>query len=145
MDYLRDIILFDEGDIGVSGEVFRVDLREGICHMQIADGSCVPFAFPKKREGVITDALHQHDVMRLWVRGRGEFGPSGNLVGIGDAWGFLMLMNQPPPDPNRRPIGEIIDEIVADVPDEEWAKLPTDLSHRHDYYLYGVEEPEELR
>jgi hypothetical protein len=36
-----------------------------------------------------------------------------------------------------RPIWEVIREISAEVPDEEWAKLPTDGAERHDHYLYG--------
>lgn len=35
------------------------------------------------------------------------------------------------------PIGEVIAEISASVPDEEWAKLPTDGAEQHDHYLYG--------
>lgn len=31
----------------------------------------------------------------------------------------------------------MIDEIRAQVPDEEWKKLPTDLSKNIDHYLYG--------
>ena len=34
------------------------------------------------------------------------------------------------------PIEEVIAEIAAEVPDEDWDKLPTDLSSRLDYYLY---------
>jgi hypothetical protein len=41
---------------------------------------------------------------------------------------------------SRRPIWEIAVEIGAEVPDEEWAKLPRDLSMNLDAYLYG--EPE---
>lgn len=36
------------------------------------------------------------------------------------------------------PIWEEIIEIGAKVPDEEWAKIPSDLSKNHDHYLYGV-------
>jgi hypothetical protein len=31
----------------------------------------------------------------------------------------------------------MIDKIRAQVPDEEWKKLPTNLSKNIDYYLYG--------
>ena len=36
-----------------------------------------------------------------------------------------------------RPIWEVIAEISASVPDEEWAKLPADGAEQHDHYLYG--------
>lgn len=37
-----------------------------------------------------------------------------------------------------RSIWKEIIEIGAKVPDEEWAKIPSDLSKNHDRYLYGV-------
>ena len=37
-------------------------------------------------------------------------------------------------------IEDTIREIAEDVPDEEWEKLPHNLTDRLDYYLYGVEE-----
>ncbi|MEK6289465.1 MAG: hypothetical protein AABO57_27440 [Acidobacteriota bacterium] len=32
---------------------------------------------------------------------------------------------------------DAIQDIVKDVPDEVWDKLPTDGSEQHDHYLYG--------
>lgn len=37
-------------------------------------------------------------------------------------------------DPDAVPIWELVAEISAQVPDEEWQKLPTDLARRFDYY-----------
>ncbi|MEH1882291.1 restriction endonuclease subunit S [Nostoc sp.] len=37
-------------------------------------------------------------------------------------------------DPAAVPIWELVAEISAQVPDEEWQKLPTDLARRFDYY-----------
>jgi Arc/MetJ-type ribon-helix-helix transcriptional regulator len=37
-----------------------------------------------------------------------------------------------------KPIWQVFQEIQESVPDEEWAKLPTDLSTQHDHYLYGA-------
>ncbi|MEO8073997.1 MAG: hypothetical protein ABI686_12235 [Acidobacteriota bacterium] len=39
---------------------------------------------------------------------------------------------------DSRPIWEVIAEISSRVPDEEWAKLPTDGAENHDHYLYGA-------
>lgn len=41
------------------------------------------------------------------------------------------------PRPRRR-ISEVIAEIVADVPSEELAKLPTDGATQVDHYVYGL-------
>lgn len=37
----------------------------------------------------------------------------------------------------RRRLAEIADAITANVPDEEWAKLPTDLAKNFEHYRYG--------
>jgi Arc/MetJ-type ribon-helix-helix transcriptional regulator len=38
----------------------------------------------------------------------------------------------------HKPIWEEILEMTADVPDQEWDKLPSDLAEQHDHYLYGT-------
>ncbi len=48
-----------------------------------------------------------------------------------------MSSSQTPP-PENRPIWEVFAEISASVPDEEWAKLPTDGAEQHDHYIYGT-------
>lgn len=35
-------------------------------------------------------------------------------------------------------IWEKIDEHMAQIPDEEWEKVPIDGSYQHDHYLYGT-------
>ena len=37
-----------------------------------------------------------------------------------------------------RPIEEILAELAAEVPPEEWARLPADLTDNMDHYLYGT-------
>lgn len=43
----------------------------------------------------------------------------------------------PEAEPEERPIWEEIAEIMEDVPDEEFAKLPRDGASQVDHYLYG--------
>lgn len=40
-------------------------------------------------------------------------------------------------DPTAPTIAEMVEQCFADVPDEEWDLLPTDLAERHDDYLTG--------
>jgi Arc/MetJ-type ribon-helix-helix transcriptional regulator len=42
------------------------------------------------------------------------------------------------PARTHKPIWEEIAEIAAGVPDEEWAKLPSDGAEQHDHYIYGT-------
>jgi putative addiction module CopG family antidote len=37
-----------------------------------------------------------------------------------------------------RPIGEIIDELMSDVPDEVLDRLPIDGAAQHDHYIYAT-------
>ena len=41
-------------------------------------------------------------------------------------------------DPNAPTIEEKLRAIVADVPQEEWDRLPADLSEHLDHYIYGT-------
>jgi len=45
---------------------------------------------------------------------------------------------QEPFDPTAPPIEEVIRAIWADVPQEEWDRLPPDLSENLDHYIYGT-------
>jgi hypothetical protein len=50
------------------------------------------------------------------------------------------VANAKPPAPQnatKRPIWEIVAEIGAQIPDEEWATVPTDASINYKHYLYG--------
>jgi hypothetical protein len=46
-------------------------------------------------------------------------------------------------DSTARPLWELVVEIGAQVPDEEWAKVPSDLSKNVDHYLYGAPKDDE--
>jgi hypothetical protein len=49
----------------------------------------------------------------------------------------MLKEDQKQPRENVRPIWEIITELSAQVPMEEWEKLPSDGAEQHDHYLYG--------
>lgn len=38
----------------------------------------------------------------------------------------------------KQTLGEKINKIIADVPDEVWEKIPSDSSEQHDHYIYGT-------
>src|SRR4051794_31740466 len=40
--------------------------------------------------------------------------------------------------PAHKPIWEVIEEITAGIPDEEFLKLPADGAEQHDHYIYGT-------
>ncbi|MBW4420778.1 MAG: hypothetical protein KME13_16335 [Myxacorys californica WJT36-NPBG1] len=45
--------------------------------------------------------------------------------------------------PSLPPFLQFVEEISAQVPKEEWEKLPSDLSKNVDHYLYGSPKDEE--
>ena len=42
-------------------------------------------------------------------------------------------------DKNEPRIEDVIAEAFSDVPESEWARVPTDLSRRLDYYIHGID------
>ncbi len=42
----------------------------------------------------------------------------------------------------KRPIWEIVSEIGVQIPDEEWVKVPSDVSINYKHYLYGSAKKE---
>ncbi len=74
---------------------------------------------------------------------------SGRFPTVDDAlaaaWIAFETPNQgqsaPSPEPPARafkPIWEEIEELTADIPDEEFLKLPADGAAQHDHYIYGL-------
>jgi hypothetical protein len=45
----------------------------------------------------------------------------------------LLKRRRPP-----RPIWEMVEELLKDIPDEDIARMPTDGSEQHDHYIYGT-------
>ena len=37
-----------------------------------------------------------------------------------------------------KPLGQMIADLVRDIPDDEMAKLPRDGAANHDHYIYGT-------
>jgi hypothetical protein len=52
-------------------------------------------------------------------------------------------VEEPEFDPNAKPFWQVVLEIGASIPEEEWEKVPTDLSINLDHYLYGAPKVEE--
>jgi hypothetical protein len=56
----------------------------------------------------------------------------------------IVLHPEPKVEADRPPPGsieEVVESLSAQVPDEEWDKLPADLSQNLDHYIYGTTKP----
>lgn len=125
--------------VDLLGELRAADLDGGNFALRLADGTKVLGKFSPDQENVITDALREHQSRRLRIKGKAEFYPDGKLKRVASVESITV---EPAGtvgyDETARPIWQIISEIGASVPDEEWATIPTDLSKNIDHYLYGA-------
>ena len=127
--------------VEVEGEVLEVDLRRRSFQLWIDGRTPVTVVFTDAQEADVTTALKEHANLRLRVVGRGEISRDGELRRI-DEVGTLEIRAVDDNCPGRsgRPIEEILREIASEVPQEEWDKLPDDLSENLDDYIYGSPE-----
>lgn len=123
--------------VDFTGEVRAVDLA-GKFEIKVDDSTRVPAKFSPEQENLVTEALREHASRRLRVQGTAEFYPDGKIKSITNATSLeIRPVGEVPFDPNARPIWEVIEEIGAAVPPEEWDKVPTDAAQNLDHYLYG--------
>lgn len=120
------------------GEVRAVDLA-GKFELRLDDGTKLPAKFSPEQEGLVTEALREHASRRLRVKGTADYHPDGRIKGVTRVTQLsIQAAGEPPYDGSAKPIWEVIAEIGATVPEEEWAKVPADLASNLDHYLYGT-------
>ena len=132
----------ENGTVELHGQVVQLDLTLSACQVKTHDGTCVTVDFADNQRGEALAAISDYENKRIEVRGRGEFDASGNLKRVPRPDLMYARQIRRPRDPNAPTIHDLMDKLDAlfsDIPEEEWDKLPTDLSERHDYYIYGVE------
>ncbi|MCY4522170.1 MAG: hypothetical protein OXC13_15510 [Caldilineaceae bacterium] len=124
--------------VTVSGNVLEVDVRQGRC--QIWDGdSKIVMEFRDEHEAQVLAALNDHDSTTISVEGEETFGIDGYHLAKVDRITFNKNGAQNIEVENQD-IHSTIEEIVNSIPDDAWESLPSDLSARHDHYIYGVDQ-----
>jgi len=123
----------------VSGEVFEADVRQRRFQLWREDGTPVSVSFTDAQEDLVTTALKDHRSIRLLVKGRGEHAASGQLQR------FIQVDSLEVARPGATlfdttapAIEDVLAAIAAEVPREEWDRLPADLTDDLDHYLYGT-------
>jgi hypothetical protein len=53
---------------------------------------------------------------------------------VNDQW----KEGEPPYDETARPIEDILAELAREIPEEDWKRLPPDLTDNIDHYVYGT-------
>jgi hypothetical protein len=131
--------------VDLIGEVRLADLDGRDFSLQLDDGTKIQGKFTPEQESIITEALREHSSRRLRVKGQAEFmaasGKIKRIVSLAEI--AIQNVGDVPYDPSARPIWEEVMELGASIPDEEWAKVPTDLAKNLDHYLYGSPKEED--
>lgn len=135
-----------EDNVDLVGEVRAAELKAregGTFSIQLENGDSVPGTFTSGQEATITEALHEHNRLRLRIVGLGEFESAGRLRRIVRADRLEERpLGETPFDPDAPPIWEVLEQLGQSVPEEEWDKVPKDAARNLDFYLYGLPRQE---
>ena len=128
-----------EDIVDLVGEIRAADLDGGNFALRLVDETKVAGKFSPEQETIIIEALREHTTRRLHIKGHAEFLPDGRLKRVTLVTDLsIESVGEVPFDETAKPIWEIVEEITTSIPDEEWAKLPSDLSKNLNHYLYGA-------
>lgn len=128
-----------EDHVDITGEVLEADIRRGHFQTWLDEKTYVTVDFSPEQEVQVTSALRDHRTLRLQVIGRGEVSPQGTVLRVTQVEELKLLpLGETPYDEGARPIEDVLTELAAEVPQEDWRKLPPDLTDNLDHYLYGT-------
>ena len=127
------IAITREDAFEMSGHVLASSVRRGTFElysdMSSADGVSIPMAL--EHESLVLEAMADYSGVRIRVAGRAEFSSEGPPIRFTE----VATLVREPTEVDNSSLWARIAAISASVPDEEWAKLPTDGSIRTDFYL----------
>ncbi len=128
-----------ESFVDITGAVTMARVTRPRMAIQLDDEREIEASFQSEDEEKITTALKQHTVTKVRVVGRGTFAPEGRLLRINQVDRVDLLPGgELPFDASAKPIWDVFDDILADVPREELESLPRDGAQNLDHYLYGT-------
>ncbi len=127
--------------VDLTGECLEADVRQKRFQLWVDAQTPVQATFDAAQEELVTSALKDHRSVRIRVRGVAEISSEGKPLRFTSVELLeLVAARSEELDPNAPTIEEELAAIVADVPQEEWDRLPADLTDNLDQYLYGAPE-----
>jgi hypothetical protein len=127
-----------EDFIDVTGTVTMARISHPRMALMLDDGSEVEAGFLPQHEEMIIKALKDHATAKIRLQGHGVY-LGGKLQKISEITSLAFLPHgEIPIDESVKPIWQVFEEIMNDVPIEEVNKLPVDAAENHDYYIYGI-------
>ena len=128
-----------EGSVDVTGEVLEADVRQRRFQLWFDERTSATVFFSPAQEEQVTEALRGHRTCRLRVTGKGETSAQGKILRITVVEELrLLLIGEPHYDVNAPAIEDVLARLASEVPQEEWDKLPEDLTDNLDHHLYGL-------
>jgi len=125
--------------VELRGEVRAADLDGRQFSLRLDDGTKVVAEFTTEQEQTITEALREHASRRLRLKANAEVARTGRIKRVASVESLTVEPTAvAAPVPSSKPIWEVALEIGARVPEEEWAKVPTDLAKNLHHYLHGA-------
>jgi hypothetical protein len=125
--------------IELRGEVRAADLDARQFSLRLDDGTKIVAEFTTEQEQTITKALSEHAKRRVRLKGSAEVTREGKVKRIACVESLAIEpaeVVQPVSD--GKPLWQAIVELGESVPEEEWAKVPTDGARNLHHYLYGA-------
>ena len=129
--------------VDITGPLIQVDLERRQVKLRTKNGQTLTATFTDETAPRIMTILQDPDYYHIRVTGQAQFTPDGTIQRLTKTENIYITRPEIEIPPGTPSVGEMIDEIVAQMPPETWAGIPTDLSHRHDFYIYGVDLSEE--
>ena len=125
-----------QDSVEVTGRVLEVNILKKQCQLWLDDDTYVPLAFTEEQEPRIATALKAHKDRELTVRGVGEYTPDGVLKRVVRADELILAYDNRILEPvvskgsSAHDLMDRIAELGRGIPEEELARIPTDLSMR---------------
>ena len=132
--------------VEVTGSVTQINAGRRTFTIGTDDGLRVKAPYTDETKHRVFQVAQDPEKWLIKVSGLGEFAPDGTLNRMVKADRIIIAVarwERGEVDPNAPTIGEMFDSLIAEMPKEARDALPSDLSHRHDFYLYGVDTTEE--
>ena len=130
-----------EDELDITGRVLEADVRHRKFQIWIDDETSVSASFTSTQEAQVTSALKEHESMRLRVQGRGKFTSDGKPRKITEVVNLNTVDDQGSAfDSDAPQIEDVVSGMFSQIPDNEWDRVPNDLSHRLDSYICERDE-----
>ncbi len=130
--------------VELRGEVRAADLDGRQFSLRLDDGTKVRAKFTTEQEESVIEALRDHASRRLRIKGSAEVARGGKIKRVASVESLAVEpLEGGKTVSSAKPIWEAALELGASVPEEEWAKVPTDAARNLHHYLYGAPKEDE--